>query len=221
MTSVSEPVPVPESGRGSSRRRRLAVGAAMAVAWLATDAGLEMINQTTGLVRSVGAASFFIGPLAAVGVGWAAGLRSRRDWLHAFLIGFVGATILFIVVAQLALGGGAAGRGPDVATLDFGVGGNGCDLERSARAFSPTESIVAAAEFTPPIATGSTITIRLTRDGTMMADYPVVQVADEPWPCVYGVVASPPIAPGSYRWEIQISGSPMPPLAGEFTVSGG
>lgn len=220
MTSVSEPLPVLEAGRGSSRRRRLAIGVAMAVAWLATDAGLEMINRATGLVRSVGPASFLIGPLAAVAVGWAAGLRSRRDWLQGVLIVFGGATILFVIVAQLGLGGGAPSRGPDVSTLDFGVGGNGCDLERSARAFSSADSIVAAAEFMPPIATGSTITIRLTRDGTMVADYPVVQVADEPWPCVYGLVESPPIAPGRYRWEIEVSGSPMPPLAGEFTVAG-
>lgn len=221
MASISEPLPVPVAGRESSRRRRIGIGIAMALAWLATDAALEVLNQATGLVRSVGPASFLIGPLVAIGVGWAAGLRSRGDWLRSFLVAIVGGTLLFVLVAQLVRGGTGSGRGPDLTTLDFGVGGNGCDLERSARVFSPAEAIVAAARFAPPIATGSTITIRLTRDGTMMVDYPVVQVADDPWPCVYGVVASPPIAPGRYRWEIEIAGSPMPPLAGEFTVAGG
>jgi hypothetical protein len=201
-----------------SRRRLVGTAAAMMIAWLATDAILETLNQATGIVRLAGPASFVIGPLAGIGVGWAAGLRARRDWIRAVPLA-VGGGVLVVALAFMILGRLAPiGTGPEVESLDFGVGGNGCDLARSARAFSSTDPVVAAARNCRREPRGSTITIRMTHDGTMATDYPVVQVADAPWPCVYGTVAAAPLAPGRYSWSIEVSGSTMPPLAGEFTV---
>jgi hypothetical protein len=236
MDGSTEPAPLPETGRVAerdvpadahaagrsrpSRRRLLGTALAMMIAWLATDAILETLNQATGIVRLAGPASFAIGPLAGIGVGWAAGLRARGDWVRALPLA-AGGGVLVVALALIIAGRMApTGPGPDFETLDFGVGGDGCDLARSARVFSPTDPVVAAARFAPAISRGSTITIRMTHDGTMVADYPVVQVADEPWPCVYGAVEAPPLAPGEYRWSIEVSGSAMPPLAGEFTVGG-
>jgi hypothetical protein len=209
----------PVTGRRRGRRRWLWIGILMLIAWLVTDAGLEVVNQATGLISRLKPVSFVIGPLVAVGVGRVGGLRARADWMRALLLMIIGFVAVVSGTIALSMTQGARGVGPNLATLDFGVGGEGCDLERSARQFAPGDPVVAAAEFTPPIAAGSTITIRMTRDGTMVAEYPVVQVADKQWPCVYGRVSASPLGSGRYRWEIAVSGSSMPPLAGEFTVS--
>ena len=51
----------------------------------------------------------------------------------------------------------------------------------------------------------------------METGYPVVQIADSNWECVYGDVAFEPLRAGHYRWEL--STADLPPVGGEFDVS--
>ena len=192
----------------------------MMIAWLTSDAALEALNQRPGIVRLAGPASFVIGPLVAVGAGWALGLRARVDWLAQLPWRSAAACWSSLSRSCSPIRWPRQARVPTSRPSTSAWAGTAAIWPESARVFSPTDPVVAAARFDPPILRGATITIRMTRDGALVTTYPVVQVADEPWPCVYGEVAAPPLTPGVYRWSIEVSGSAMPPLAGEFTVAG-
>ena len=223
---ASEPDAVgpPPAPPARARRRWIRFGFAMAVVWLAADVALESINRATGLVGPLRPWSFLIGPAAAVATGILFGLRGRGAWVRTVLLA-VGLYVLALVpLTLLARRDGddrvAGPPGGEWTTVDFGLGGGGCDLTGRSRTFHPGDPVVAAAEFQPPIRAGDTIVIRFTRDGSMEPTYPVVQVADTSWACVYGAVSKTRLEAGHYHWEIEVSGSTMPPAGGDFTVDG-
>jgi hypothetical protein len=47
-----------------------------------------------------------------------------------------------------------------------------------------------------------------------------VQVADSDWDCVYGTASltHDALPAGHYRWEIEYTGSAMPPVGADFEV---
>ena len=209
------------SGRG--RARWIGPGLVMGGMWGLIDLLLEALNQATGLVAPLRPLSFFVGPSAAIVTGLVLGLRGRGDWARAIgvALGVAFAVILGYSVLSTAMGTsgdpGLTGGAGGYATVDIGTGGTNCRIEQQARTFVVGDAVRASAEVHPAIPKGTTVTITLRRDGEMEAGYPVVQVADSAWDCVYGDVAFEPLRPGHYRWEL--STPALPPVGGEFDVT--
>ena len=213
------------AGTRRTRARWLGPALVMGGVWGLIDLSLETLNQATGVVGPLRPLSFLVGPTAAIVAGTVLGIRGRRDWILSMALALGTAFLAlfgFVLLSGSAgMGSGAGLTGLDAgggySTVDIGTGGDGCQIEHQGRAFVVGEPVRASAEIHPAISKGTEVTITLRRDGEMETGYPVVQIADSNWECVYGDVAFEPLRAGHYRWEL--STADLPPVGGEFDVS--
>ena len=100
--------------------------------------------------------------------------------------------------------------------MGFGIGGSECALDQMARTFAPDDAIRMTAEYTPGLRVGTSVTIRLLRDGTQVDGYPVeVHFASETR-CVFGNVSPGTLPAGHYRLEVAPDTAPT--IGAEFDV---
>lgn len=106
--------------------------------------------------------------------------------------------------------------GPAMQSLGFGTGGSGCVLEVTARTFPSGTPVRLVARFTPELAAGTTVTVRVAKDGGTLDEMGVVDVKT-PSDCISGATA--PLEPGHYHVELDVRPSMMPPITGDFVVA--
>ena len=135
--------------------------------------------------------------------------RRRRPLLiGCFLI------VALLIAAPLVLT--AILGGPSFQSIGFGTGGSGCDLTNVASTFPRGVPIRDVLMFSPELAAGGTVTIKVELNGTELVDLRDTVKVDEPSGCIYGTW--PALEPGHYRVEYKVSPSKMPPISGEFEV---
>ena len=100
-------------------------------------------------------------------------------------------------------------------SLGFGTGGSGCVLDVTSRTFPSGTPVRLVAQFTPELAAGSTVTVRVAKDGGPLHVLGVVNV-ETPSDCVSGTTAQ--LEPGRYHVELEVSQSQMPAITGDFVV---
>jgi hypothetical protein len=106
----------------------------------------------------------------------------------------------------------------DVEAIGFGIGGSDkdCSIKTPLETFAPTDPVRMVANWWPSLATGTTVTIQLTRGSELVGGYPVTTHLTESTKCLHGSVSSGYLAPGHYRLDV------MPDTAraigGEFDV---
>ena len=101
-------------------------------------------------------------------------------------------------------------------SIGFGTGGSGCTVEKQGETFPTGIPINALVTFSPALPTGSTVSIKLERNGTELVGQRETITATEPAPCILGTY--PALEVGHYRVEYEIAGDMMAPISGEFDV---
>jgi hypothetical protein len=71
------------------------------------------------------------------------------------------------------------------------------------------------AQFSPELAAGSKVTVRIAKDGGPLDDLGVVNI-DTPSDCISGATAA--LEPGHYHVEVEVRPSKMPAMTGDFVV---
>ena len=129
------------------------------------------------------------------------------------------AALLLVVAAVVAIY--AVLVGPSTATrLGFGTGGVECELVERKTRFTVGEPIRIAVDFDPELVTGTEVAFRLLRDGTQVESYRGSLILAEPTPCIHTTLSGEPLPAGHYRFEVVVASDTVPPLSGEFDISG-
>ena len=105
--------------------------------------------------------------------------------------------------------------GPMMQSIGFGTGGSGCVLDATATSFPRGTSVRLVAQFTPELAAGSTVTVRVAKDGGPLDVLGVVHV-ETPSDCISGSTAQ--LEPGQYHIELEVSPRMMPAITSDFVV---
>ena len=92
----------------------------------------------------------------------------------------------------------------DVEAIGFGIGGSDadCSIAKNARTFAPTDPVRMVANWWPSLASGTIVTIRLTRNGELVDGYPVTTNLHESTKCVHGPVSQGFLPVGHYRMDV-------------------
>jgi hypothetical protein len=106
----------------------------------------------------------------------------------------------------------------DIEAIGFGIGGSDadCSIKTIRKSFGTTDPIRVVANWWPSLADGTVVTIRLTREGTLVAGYPVTTNLHESTKCVHGPVSQGYLAPGHYR--LDLAPDTARAIGGEFDV---
>jgi hypothetical protein len=143
---------------------------------------------------------------------------SRRGPILA--LGCLGVVVLFVglvvgvPLVAVAILDASAGA-PAMQSIGFGTGGSGCVLDVTTHTFASGTPVRIVAQFTPELAAGTTVTIKVAKDGGSLEDRGVVNV-DTPSDCIGGAMT--PLGPGHYHVELDVSQSSMPAITGDFVV---
>ena len=131
----------------------------------------------------------------------------------------VGAVLLVVVFVGLPLIATAilnsSSGAPEMQWIGFGTGGSGCVLDVTTETFASGTPVRIVAQFTPELAAGTTVTIKVAKDGGTLEDRGVVNV-DTPSDCISGAMT--PLGPGHYHVELDLSQNSMPAITGDFVV---
>ena len=106
----------------------------------------------------------------------------------------------------------------DIEAIGFGIGGSDadCSIKTPLKTFATTDPVRMVANWWPSLADGTTVTIRLTRDGELVDGYPVTTHLGESTKCVHGAVSRGYLAPGHYR--LDLAPDTARAIGGEFEV---
>jgi hypothetical protein len=106
----------------------------------------------------------------------------------------------------------------DIEAIGFGIGGSDadCSIAKNGRTFASTDPVRMVANWWPSVATGTVVTIRLTRDGELVDGYPVTTNLHESTHCIHGAVSQGFLAVGHYR--IDLAPDTARAINGEFDV---
>ena len=106
----------------------------------------------------------------------------------------------------------------DIEAIGFGIGGSDadCSIAKHLDTFTDSDEIRVVASFWPSLPAGTTVTIRLTRAGTIVDGYPVTTHLDVSTKCVHGNVSNGNLAAGHYRLDVEPDTARG--IGGEFDV---
>ena len=106
----------------------------------------------------------------------------------------------------------------DIEAIGFGIGGSDadCSIAKNARTFAPTDPVRMVANWWPSLASGTVVTIRLTRDGELVDGYPVTTTLNVSTKCIHGAVSQGFLAAGHYR--LDAAPDTARAIGGEFDV---
>lgn len=143
----------------------------------------------------------------------------RRGWQRPLAIGCVIAAAVFLAgpLIFLAIYNLSSPAGPSMQAVQFGEGGSQCTIARTAQSFAEGTPVRIVATFSPALPTGSSVSIKLHRDGTELTGSREIVRIDEPSDCIYGEHTD--LTAGHYRIVYELESSAMPPLSGEFDIS--
>ena len=151
--------------------------------------------------------------------------EKRRDWLRPFAIGcgvaavlFLAGPLVFLAIYNLSSTADSSPRAiPAVQAVQVGQGGFGCAVTTTGTSFPEGTPVRVVATFSPNLPTGSSVLIKLHRDGMELTSRREILRIDEPADCIYSEY--PDLAAGRYRIEYELESSAMPPLSGEFDIT--
>ena len=153
--------------------------------------------------------------------GWLppAPAENRRNWQTPLAIGCVLAAALFLAgpLIFLAIYNLSSAGSPSVQAVEFGRGGSGCTVTMTGDRFPHGTPVRIVANFSPAIPAGSSVLIKLHRDGTELTSRREILRIDEASDCIYAEQED--LAAGRYRIVYELESSAMSPLSGEFEVT--
>lgn len=121
---------------------------------------------------------------------------------------------VLVAVVMSACGAGQGG----VQTIGFDTG-SGCDLTEATSQFSTLEPVHYRASFQPDLQTGDDITVTVSHDGEAHPGLSSVLTLAEPTDCIHARLGY--LDPGEYSVVVASRiGTGMPPVSGNFEVSG-
>lgn len=83
-----------------------------------------------------------------------------------------------------------------------GTGGTDCHLDKISHTFTTTDLIRVTIEYTPSLAAGTVVTLRLSTGGVLLRDYPQVVTFPEATHCVFGQVWTVGLPAGHYVLDV-------------------
>jgi len=143
-----------------------------------------------------------------------AGHRSRRTAL-LIAIAVVAVALVALPLLATAILDGSSGTA-DIESVVFGTGGTGCVVGTAASTFASSDTIRMVAQFTPDVPVGSTITIKVSKDGSELPAAGGTMAIGTAANCISGTLI--PLEPGQYFLEVAISPGSLPPVGGTFDV---
>jgi hypothetical protein len=141
--------------------------------------------------------------------------RSRRTAL-LFALAIVGVVLIALPLLATAILNGSSGT-PDIESVVFGTGGTGCAVETAATTFASSDTIRVVAQFTPDVPVGSTVTIKVSKDGSELPAAGGTMAIATAANCISGTLI--PLDPGHYLLEVAVSPGSLPPIGGTFDVT--
>jgi hypothetical protein len=156
-------------------------------------------------------------PTPPVTSGWVQPDPSARPSRRGPFLAFGCLVVVVLVALPLAATAilDSSSGAPEIESLGFGTGGSGCVLGVKAQTFPSGTPVRVVVQFTPELAAGSTVTVRVAKDGGPLDDLGVVNI-DTPSDCISGATAS--LEPGHYHVEVEVRPSVMPAITGDFVV---
>jgi len=191
-----------------------------ATLWALIGFVAAFLSARAGAPTTSGWLALLTGPIVLLVVGRRGQLHGRGDWIRAGSLELGTVVVLGIAAIFFATLGGAFGSPAgtsSIQTVGFGMGGTDCDLTTVASTFAPTDPIRAAAEFSPELPTGTTVTIWLSQNGHVLEDSRDGLKLDAPAGCVSGPLSDTPLTVGHYRWDL--SSDTGLAISGEFDIT--
>ena len=144
---------------------------------------------------------------------------NRRRWQTPLAIGCVLAAALLLAgpLIFLAIYNLSSTGSPSMQAVEFGRGGSGCMVTMAGDSFPHGTRVRIVATFSPALPAGSTVLIKVHRDGTELTSRREILRIDEASDCIYAEHED--LEAGRYRIVYELESSAMPPLSGEFEVT--
>jgi hypothetical protein len=103
-----------------------------------------------------------------------------------------------------------------VQTISFGTGGTGCAVAHDTRSFAPGAQVRFGVTFDPPLPSGTTMRVLVTRDSESVFD--IARTLEAEAACYAGEFSMARLQMGIYRWSLTYHGSRQPPTEESFSL---